>query len=80
MTSWTKTFIRFFVSNNQDDREHRLKLFILTVICLGENEVLNSQSNSEGEPADHEKNRGLFKPHKGYQILYLLFIEINYSE
>ena len=28
---------------------------ILTVTCLGENDVLNSQSSCEGEPADHER-------------------------
>lgn len=42
-------------SNNQEDREQSLMLYILTVICLGENEVRNSQSNCEGEPADHER-------------------------
>ena len=30
-------------------------LSVLTNICLGENEVLNSQSNCKGEPADHER-------------------------
>ena len=42
-----------------------VKLSILTVICLGENVVLNSQSNCEGEPADHESRVVyLFKPTK----------------
>lgn len=42
-------------SNNQEDREQSPMLYILTVICLGENEVRNSQSNCEGEPADYER-------------------------
>lgn len=42
-------------SNNQGDREQSLMLYILTVICLGENEVRNSQSNCEGEPADYDR-------------------------